>query len=393
MKHNLKAEMRESMDALHFSQEDKNAMIHNLTAQMKQTQPRKRSSRKLMIVAMAAVMLMATLTGAAVFTRWSQTAQNRYNPSEDIKEQAEKSGLSVMLEETKGEENPNEVLSVTDQGITITAVQTIVDNYQAEITFRIEGFDVPEDEYPSVWPTVTIDGDSHFFTSQSGAIFDGTTRNEAGERVYASTGEPVRCRDDEFHTVILEPVAADGSIEYTHYISFDETDGRYFGKEIVFTFHSMDFESDQKAGMPEPQVEGNWELKWTLTGTNDSITITPNAKIGDSDVILLDAEIGQLSVKTRYQVQDYWEGWNQLVELPQAICGIRMKDGSEHICIPSTSGFEDQENMIYFIESTMFDAILDVSQVESLMFHKGWDLDAEGKPTIQTFYYIPVTSN
>ena len=393
MKHNLKAEMRESMDALHFSQEDKNAMIYNLTAQMKEIQPRKRSSRKLMIVALAATMLLATLTGAAVFTRWSTTAQIRYNPSEDVKEQAEKSGLSVMLEETKGEENPDEVLYATDQGITITAVQTIVDNYQAEITFRIEGFDVPEDEYPSVWPTVTIDGDSHFFTSQSGAIFDGTTRNEAGERVYASTGEPVRCRDDEFQSVILQPVAADGSIEYTHYISFNETDGRYLGKEIVFTFHSMDFESDQKAGMPEPQVEGNWELKWTLTGTSDNITITPNAKIGDSNVILLDAEIGQLSVKTRYQLQDYWEGWNQLVELPQAICGIRMKDGSEHICIPSTSGFEDQENMIYFIESTMFDAILDVSQVESLMFHKGWDLDAEGKPTIQTFYYIPVANN
>ena len=32
MKHNLKVEMRESMDALHFSQEDKNAMIRNLTA-------------------------------------------------------------------------------------------------------------------------------------------------------------------------------------------------------------------------------------------------------------------------------------------------------------------------------------------------------------------------
>ena len=393
MKHNLKAEMRESMDALHFSQEDKNAMIYNLTAQMKETQPRKGSRRKLMPVAMVAVMLMATLTGAAVFTRWSKTAQNRYNPSEDIKEQAEKSGLSVMLEETKGEEKTNEVLSVTDQGITITAVQTIVDNYRAEITFRIDGFEVPEDAYPSVWPTVTIDGDAHFFTSQTGSIFDGTTRNEAGERVYVSTGEPVKSRDDEYHTVILEPVAADGSIEYTHFISFDETDGRYLGKEIVFTFDSMDFESDQKAGMPEPQVEGNWELRWILTGTGDSITVTPNAKIGDSDVMLLDAEIGQLSVKTRYQVKDYWEGWNQLVELPQAICGIRMKDGSEHICIPSTSGFEDQENMIYFIESTMFDAILDVSQVESLMFHKGWDLDAEGKPTIQTFYYIPVANN
>lgn len=49
--------------------------------------------------------------------------------------------------------------------------------------------------------------------------------------------------------------------------------------------------------------------------------------------------------------------------------------------------------MIYFTELQISDAILDVSQVESFMFHKGWELDAEGKPTIQTFYYIPVTNN
>lgn len=392
MRHNIKREVTESMDALHFSRETKEAMVDMLTAQAKEhTMKRKYTVRKRILpIAAAVALLLVTLTGAAVFTRWSKTAQNRYNPSQDVKEQAEKSGLSVMLEETKGTENPNEVLSVTDQGITITAVQTIVDNYQAEITFRIEGFEVPEDEYPAVWPSVTIDGKQDFYVSQTGQIFDGTTRNEEGERVYVSTGEPVRSRDDEFQSVILDPVADDGSIEFTHYISFNETDGRYLGKEIVFTFNSIDFESHQKAGMPVPQVEGNWELRWTLTGTSDSITVTPNAKIGDSDVILLDAEIGQLSIRTRYQVDDYWEGWNELVTLPQAVQGVRMKDGSEYRCYSSTTGFEDQENMIYFIESSMLDAILDPSQVESLMFHKGWETDENGDPTIETFYYIPI---
>ena len=390
MKHNLKAEMKQSMDALHFSQEEKNAMLYDLTAQMQQVKSRRHGGRKLMAVALAAAMVLATLTGAAVFTRWSTTAQNQYKPSQEIKEQAEKSGLSVMLEETKGAENPNEVLSVTDQGITITAVQTIVDNYQAEITFRIEGFEVPEDEYPAVWPSVTIDGKQDFYISQSGQIFDGTTRNEAGEWVYVSTGEPVKSRDDEFHSVILEPVAADGSIEFTHHIGFRETDGRYLGKEIVFTFHSMDFESDQKAGMPEPQVEGNWELKWTLTGTSDSITIEPNAKIGDSGVILLDAEIGQKTIRARYKVDEYWEGWNELVPMPHEVYGVRMKDGSCYRCVASTSGFEDQENMIYFTDSSMVDAILDVSQVESLMFYKGRENDENGNPTIKTFWYIPI---
>lgn len=393
MKHNLKAEMRESMDALHFSQEDKNAMIYNLTAQMKETQPRKRSSRKPLLVAMAAVMLLATLTGAAVFTRWSKTAQIRYNPSEEIKKQAEKSGLSVMLEKTKGTESSNEVLSVTDQGITITAVQSIVDNYRAEITFRIEGFELPEDEWPHIWPTVTIDGDLQFYGSQSGSFFDGTTMKD-GERVYVSTGEPVILEQTgEYQSVVLAPVADDGSLEYTHSISFQETDGRYLGKEIVFSFDSIGFQSREKAGMPVSQVEGNWELKWILTGNSDCITVTPNAKIGDSDVILLEAEIGQRTIRARYQVDDYWEGWNELAMLPQAVYGVRMKDGSEHICGSGTSGFENQEDMIYFTELQISDAILDVSQVESFMFHKGWELDAEGKPTIQTFYYIPVTNN
>lgn len=349
------------------------------------------SGRKKLLFVLAATLIVGTMTAAAVYTRWSTTAQTRYNPTQNIKEQAEKSGLSVMLEETKGTENPNEVLSVTDQGITITAVQSIVDNYQAEITFRIEGFDLPEDEDPFVWPTVTIDGDLFFYGAQSGGFYDGTTYDENGKWVYASTGEPVRSRDDEFQSVILDWVADDGSMEYTHYISFLETDGRYMGKEIVFTFNSIDIQGHKKLGPSIPQVEGNWELRWTLTGTGDSISVTPNAKIGDSDVVLLDAQIGQLSLRTRYQVDKYWEGWDELVTLPQGVCGVRMKDGSEHRCVASTYGFENQEKMVYFMESQMFDAILDISQVESLMFHKGWELDANGKPTIQTFYYIPVS--
>lgn len=347
------------------------------------------SGKKKLLFLLAATLIMGTMTAAAVYTRWSTTAQTRYNPSQDVKEQAEKSGLSVMLEETKGKENSDEVLSVTDQGVTITAVQTIVDNYHAEIFFRIDGFDLPEDKLPATWPTVTIDGDEHFGGSQSGWFFEGTTRNEEGKLVYASNGQPVQ--SDEDGNLILDYVADDGSLEYIYSINFEKTDGRYLGREIAFSFHSFDFQSGKPAGMPEPQVEGNWELKWTLTGTSDSVTVMPNAKIGDSDVILLDAEIGQKTIRVRYQLKDYWEGWAEMEEFPQALWGVRMKDGSEHMCGGGTEGFESVENMIYFTEFDISDAILDISQVESLMFRKGLELDANGKPTIQTFYYIPVS--
>ncbi len=366
MRHNIRAELTESMDSLHFSEAQKDKMVQQLAIAQTQTK-HTYSFRRAGVVAAAAVMLVTMLTGAAVFTRWSKTAQNTYHPSEEIKSQAENSGLSVMLEETKGTENHNKVLSVTDNGITVTAVQTIVDNYGAQVIFRVDGFELPEGRLPHAWPVVTIDGSEHFGGSQSGWFYEGLTTNEEGETVYAATGLPVQY--DETGCFILDYVADDGSMEYIYHINFEDTDGWFFGKEIVFTFHSFDFQSDEKAGMPIPQVEGNWELKWTLTGTDSSIKIAPNTNIGDSDVILLDAEIGQLSLRTRYLLKDYWEGWDELVDLPQAVRGVRMKDGSEYTCIPSTTGFEDQENMIYFIESRMFDAILDLDQVESLIFH------------------------
>ena len=79
------------------------------------------SGKKKLLFLLTATLIMGTMTAAAVYTRWSTTAQTRYNPSQDVKEQAQKSGLSVMLDETKGKENSDEVLSVTDQGVTITA--------------------------------------------------------------------------------------------------------------------------------------------------------------------------------------------------------------------------------------------------------------------------------
>ncbi len=76
-----------------------------------------------------------------------------------------------------------------------------------------------------------------------------------------------------------------------------------------------------------------------------------------------------------------------------------MKDGSQYRCAFMTRGYEDPENMLYHNVSTYFaysygvNAILDPSQVESLMFHKGWEHDANGEPTVETFYYIPVSAS
>ncbi len=407
MRHNVKQEFTQSMDSLRFSAKAKEDMTNMLINEMnKQKAPRRRGGRKLLMLSLAAAILMMTLTGAAVFTRWSRTAQNQYRPSQEIKEQAEKTGLSVMLEEPAKETNPGEVLSVTDQGITITAVQTLIDDYRGEITFRIEGFDLPEGRYPFVWPIITIDGDERFFGSLSGSFFDGTTRNEAGERVYADTGLPVEMEDvGGYQSVILKPVAKDGSMEYTSTFFFKDGFGSVDGKEIVVTFDGIGVQSDEKAGTPTYLVEGNWELRWTLSSASDTISLAPNVPVGGNGVFLATAEIGQKTIVATYQLQEYWAGHEVMDSFPEAIQGVHMKDGTEYLCIPSTAGYwakdgsgfvspdskdyKDMTKTVYYMEFTMYDAILDPSQVESLMFLEAApSRDSEASPT---YIYIPVS--
>lgn len=335
MNQNYIAEYVHTMDSITFPPEQKLAMQHALQSKLEEHNMKKRkpAGRRLILLAAAAALLLMTLTGAAVFTRWSRTAQTRYNPSEDIKEQAEKSGLSVMLEETNGAESIAEVLSVTDQGITITAVQTIVDSYSAEITFRVEGFDVPDGRYPSMWPQITLDGTTDFYTYLGGDFL------------------------------------MDGDIlEYTHFIRFEDSAQKYFGTEIVAVFDHLALQSEEPAGYPETAVTGNWELHWIFSGTEESIHITPNAELVSSGVTLLEADIGQKTIRTTYQLNAYWSGWEILESFQPQLLGIQMQDGTLCKCIASTEGYEDMDHLIFFVESDMFDSILDLSQAESLVF-------------------------
>lgn len=398
MRRNIRKEFRESMDAIQFSQDAKDVMVDTLLARMEtQEAPRRRRGKKLLLVGLAAVLLLGTLTGAAVFTRWSRSAQAYYNPSQEIKEQAEKSGLSVMLETKTEETNPSEVLSATDQGVTVTLVQSIVDNYEAELTFRIEGFTLPEGQDPwAFWDrnSITIDGSRDFSVSKTGGFYDGTTRDENGEWVYASNGQPVASRDDEFQSAILEWVAADGSMEYTIYISFRDTSGAYLGKEIAVHFDGFGTGPMKGGIMEEKLVDGSWDLHWTLTGADNadnSLTISPNAEIGDSGMTLLEAEIGQKTIRAVYQLDHDWDGWKELESLPNDLQAVRMKNGDMVLVVPSGGNYGKMETE-HICENTYstFGGLIDISQVESLAFHKGWEKDENGKPTIQTFYYVPI---
>ena len=359
--------------------------------------------KKKLLFILAAALIMATMTAAAAITRWTATMQYGDNGgttqqiSEQIKKQAEKSGLSVMLEDKQKKTTPGEVLSATDQGITITAVQSIVDSYGADLFFRVEGFTLPEGCAPEMFwdrDKVTIDGSTEFYSSMTGWFYDGTTRNEAGEWVYASNGQPVEFGNDKYQSAIYQWVADDGSLEYQMNIRFRDSGERYWGKEFSIHFNGIGVGAEKGGIMEEPLVSGNWDLHWTLTGadsTKNSVTLTPNMEIGDSGLTLLEAEVGQKTIRAVYQSDHDWDGWKQLEMLSPGLYQICMKDGSAVRVVPTQENYARWEaERICEVTYETFDGILDVSALDSLAYDKGSEIGADGK-RVHTFDYIPIS--
>ena len=380
MTHNVKSELRRSMDAIHFSGDDKERMVALL---MSAEAPRqRRSGKKLLLLALAATLVVGALTGAAVFTQHIPTYGGL---------------LGVMLEDKQKAVAPGEVLSATDQGITITAVQSIVDSYGADLFFRVEGFTLPEGRNPELFwdrDDVTIDGSTEFYSSMTGWFYDGTTRNEAGEWVYASNGQPVEFGNDKYQSAIYQWVADDGSLEYQMKIRFRDSGERYWGKEFSIHFNGIGVGAEKGGIMEEPLVSGSWDLHWTLTGadsTENSVTLTPNMEIGDSGLTLLEAEVGQKTIRAVYQSDHDWDGWKQLEMLSPGLYQICMKDGSAVRVVPTQENYARWEaERICEVTYETFDGILDVSALDSLAYDKGSEIGADGK-RVHTFDYIPIS--
>lgn len=354
MKRNIRTEIVTSMDNLHFSQSRKDAMVHNLmTAQNRSANPISR--RRLVFLAAAAVMLVAMLTGAAVFTRWSDTANAHYGASQDDREYAESIGLSA---------EPQELVSATDQGITVTAMQTIVDPYRAKLIFKIEGFEVPDGAAPSLTGGVkSIGGQPNgYLDMQVGSFYTGIMTDEAGNHVYTD-GTPIQL--DSQGNLLFRYADTDGSLEYEIDLHFEEP-GAHLGKEIEV--HFSGFGTSNGNASDEISVEGDWTLIWELTGTENTIHATPDQQIGTTGHRVLEAEVTPITLRTVIQTADYFSGWETLEYFSPSLAGVQLKDGTVKLCTtPSEEGYQDMDKLLYEIE-VCTDTIIDVEQVSGLVF-------------------------
>ena len=281
------------------------------------------------------------------------------------------------------------MLTVTDQGITVTAVQSIVDNYRGMLVFRVEGFDLPEAGRPAAFfdGCPTIDGSWQFWEGAWAGRFDDGLYFSRDGYTYAD-GSPAKT--DENGDYVEAYQAPDGSLEYVISFSFRGNGADYFGKEFEIRFTGFGQDADVAKAVSETTktVEGNWTLRWTLTGTDQNLVAQPDLEISDGHIVK-EVEITPLTIRAVVQTNGYYDGWETLEHYPLSIKGVRTKDGQILLCAsPASEGYVDQEQLLYEMHASS-SQILDVANIDAIVLHKGWEQNADGE-TVQLYQFVPV---
>lgn len=348
-------------------------------------------TRKLFLIA-ALIAAMLLLMGAATYTRWSRSMQNTYHPSESQRQQAEKSGLSVRYEETatQAASEDGSILSATDQGITVSLVQTIADSREVHIILRVEGFEPPEGykitPYAFLGERATLGGRDNFWSS-SGMDFDDDIVYQGGGKYTYTDGTPV---DEQDGFQMGHYRRSDGSMEVDLWYHLNSNAEELLGQE--YQLHLTGFGTSTYAGKAdatfETLVEGHWDLKFPLKAADTNIQFQPNVRLSDN-VTLTDVEIGQITVKAKYITDTYWSGWEQLEFLSPALAGVVLKDDTLIPVLSTTEGYPNPDELIYTADYGTMGAMIDLSQVKALAYRVGEETAADGSRT-PVYQYVPV---
>ncbi len=301
-----------------------------------------RMGRVLSIAAVVALILALGVTAYAVYTHWSrgmelqlfnERSRENMENMEKEKRYAEQSGLS----------DTSQIVSATANGVTISVDQTVIDRDTAHIALRIEGFTLPEGQYPDI---------------------GGWALSFDGEHAPNMTGGFVEGRDANDKLIFTAP---DGSMEFDFTAKAGGKWESFVDKQIRVVIDSL---GTGDKGQYQVLVEGPWELVWTPGSNGEILTVEPDAALGDTGIKLISAEIGPISAKVTMQLPELWEGYKTLEVFDWQLVGVRLKDGTTLTNIfgpPTQTGYADIDSLILEMDYSSHQ-ILRPEQVDALIF-------------------------
>lgn len=345
--------------------------------------PRTFSKRKIWPVAVAAALVVGTISvSAAAYIHWSKGLEERLQVTDEQRQTLEDNQMASSIGQ-----------SVTQGDVTVTVQQSIVDNYFAYLSFKVEGYEVKDGVQPD-FSQVTIDvgEDGEHTGGWSSGFYNGLIQSADGTAIHAD-GTPL-AQDEE-----ISYTMDDGSLEY-HVVMMSDEKGHYINKPIHVELKNLGI-YEEKAGDPVVNAEGEWSFDWTLTGSDAMEKYELNTALEGSGAAVLRAELSPISVSVAYELprqeiteqgidENGEEFTHTSYQEPPAFTGVRMKDGTTYTSLRGVgiSGYTAEDSDVYEYTAALEKAI-DVDQVESLLFIKSYP-EGEQPLTEENLYIVPV---
>ncbi|MDE6389776.1 MAG: DUF4179 domain-containing protein [Lachnospiraceae bacterium] len=343
----------------------------------------KRKWKTIWLPIAAAVLALGTTVCAAVYVRWSRGLETQLQVTDEQKHTLEEAQIAAPVSN-----------SVTEQGITVTAMQTIVDSRFAYLAFQVEGYHTADGVQPDFENmTLEINGNSHY-SMLGGGFFNGLQSDGHGNFTYLD-GSPALENADG--SVIEKYTDENGNMEYTMLLMTTDPENSWIGKPLHLELHNLG--TVYKAAFT-PDIDATWTFDFTLQGSDKVRTCKLSETLGDSGATVIEAEISPISIYAAYdmpmQTQEI-DGVNEngekiqsstFVEAPK-LSGVRLKDGTllTQIANGGSEGYSDSTQI--YKASFATSSILDPEQVDALLFIKSYP-EGDTPFTEENLYIVPI---
>lgn len=329
---NWNQEFPEVPDMVHRSVLDTLSKLDEQEVQKMRKAPKKR----ILLLAAAMMALAGTTAAAAGLFKWNERAEEVFQADEEAQNLL---NMEQMAEEVS--------TSVTDQGLTITAIQTVQDKNRFYALFEVTAEDGNMQITPDQNMAYTIDfgGTENVFCALGWGFTDSFTQEVSNSRYF------------EIYGTKMEG-APDAAVMNIH-------------------FTGLEAEPTEKAGIGELMVEGHWDFSLDVHQA-DSIRheLQKKCQIGGYAVTVESVELSPLSLTVVYNGDDIRTmeageqvNLDQLDDLPALYpTGVRYSDGTELLeqCHPMTEGYTDEGRTSYQI-TLQFTKVVDAEQVSALL--------------------------
>ena len=360
----------------------------------------RKTKRTFAVAALTAILVLGTMTVAVAAFRGSLTEgfKNMFHLSEkqeedllnredgllhiietespetesgnEKEEMTEEVHTTSSKEEVELESNENglrlsegDVTSATDNGITVTLSQAMVDGYHLIVSLRVEG--LPEDNAESILfaeRKMRFIGEERFGSVVTNAYYYG---DGVGEWVFSA-----RPRNKA-----------------------DAEPGWFFGKQLSIHLKDLNMFIGKEEGHTKV-LEGEWDLCWTVHGTEETTVFEVNEKLGNTGATVTNVIITPITMETHYDFPktEVKEGNLSEYKDPPVLRGVILKDGT--VYVPVT--FRELERYApgsdsEYIVTGQASYILDPNEIESLLYVEyGKNVLDENNQILDHVYVIPL---